>query len=181
MSGVLLGCRRRTIAFTMTRKSVSLSVIILILGSLGCGGAKRATDNTQSTDTPKNYADTPTQPTSAPSPKTSIYRYLSGLENAYPNKELLTDLCIRKHGFHQDLPVQGIKAARDVRLPVAEEWTEARSMKTTKHRSVTVQPQEVGGNIMKSEEVREPYTVTEVKSIAKRISGICIGSEYIVE
>jgi hypothetical protein len=164
----------------MARPSIALSAACCILASLGCVKTDNVTDNDHRQDTSKQYTDNPLAPISPAKPKTSIYRYLSGLENAYPNNEMLADLCIRKHGFYSDLPTQSVKSARDIRLPVTKKWTEIGNVRTTRYRTVMVQPREINGIIMKPDEVREPYVVIEERTIAKRISGMCIGSEYIL-
>lgn len=121
----------------------------------------------------------------SPTQGTNIYRYLSAINEAYPDKEALTQLCIRQHGFMLNLPDQTIKAAHDIRLPAYEEWSEAQEVKSQKYKNkiVIVQPPSVNGIVMEKEtkEIQIPYTVTENIQTTKRVSGTCIGTEYITQ
>ena len=121
----------------------------------------------------------------SPTQGTNIYRYLSAISEAYPDKEALTQLCIRQHGFALSLPEQTIKVAHDIRLPAYEEWSEVQEVESQKYKNetVTVQPPSVNGIVMEKEakEIQIPYSVIENIQTTKRISGTCIGTEYITQ
>ena len=112
---------------------------------------------------------------------TSIYRYLSAISNAFPDKDSLTSLCIRQHSFKLELPKQRIKFAHDIRLPASEEWSETKEIERQRYRTEIIQPPSVNGIVMKPELKQVPYYVTEYVEIIKRVSGTCIGTEYILE
>ena len=120
------------------------------------------------------------QQASSPTQGTKIYRYLSAISDAWPNKNDLTDLCIRQHGFKLELPNNSIKLAYDVRLPASETWTETQQVEIQKYRTVVVQSPPVNGLVMKPEEKQVPYLVNENIEVNKSISGICIGKEYVL-
>jgi len=153
-------------------------LFIIFVGSLFCYGC-----NSSSNTGPHN---TQPQDQTAPSPTqgTSIYRYLSAINDAYPDEESLTSLCIRQHGFKLKLPTQSIRSAHDISLPASKEWSEIQKRVTQRFRTKTVliQPPSVNGIIMKPEEkqVEVPYSVTEYVKVNHSISGTCIGTEYIL-
>jgi len=150
----------------------ALSVILLSsLFSYGCNSSSNTgLQNTQPQD----------QSSSSPTQGTSIYRYLSAINNAYPDKDSLTSLCIRQHGFKLELPKQSIRSAHDIRLPASEEWSETQQIETQRYRTEIIQPPSVNGIVMQPVEKQVPYTVTENVEATKSISGTCIGTEYIL-
>ncbi|MCP9783624.1 hypothetical protein KBY83_09895 [Cyanobium sp. WKJ7-Wakatipu] len=133
----------------------------------------------------KNTTQLLEQSKTSPTQGTNIYRYLSAISDAYPDKEALTQLCIRQHDFMLNLPEQTIKAAHDIRLPAYEEWSEVQEVESQKYKNKTVivQPPSVNGIVMEKEtkEIQIPYTVTENIQTIKRVSGTCIGTEYITQ
>ena len=119
-------------------------------------------------------------PTPSLTQGTSIYRYLAAIGNAYPDGESLTGLCIRQQGFKLELPKQSIKTAHAIDIPVSEEWSETNQIETTRYRTEMVQPPSVNGIVMEPVEEHVPYNVTEEVEVKKRITGNCIGTEYIL-
>jgi hypothetical protein len=156
------------------KQHIILSIILCILASTGCAEVDKRTNKVQP-------AETKDQSFSSPTRRTSIYRHLSGLENVYPDEDLLTDLCIRKHGFKLDLPVQGIRSARNIELPVSEKWIETEEVRRTEYKTVIERPPPLNEVVLKPVKKRIPYTVTENVDVTKEISGVCVGSEYILE
>jgi len=122
---------------------------------------------------------------SSPTKGTRLYRYLSALDDIYPDKQSLTALCIKRHGFKLDLPQQDIVSARDIRLPASEEWTEVRQFQSQRVRTVTamVQPPSVNGIIMEPQESHSPvpYTAKESKEVKQITTETCIKTEYILK
>jgi len=148
--------------------------MMLAIAGYGCGSG-----NLPSTKNPFPQS----QPAAAPPPtqQVNIYRYLSALDDAHQNSDELTSLCMRKHNFKLELPTTSVKSAHNIRLPASEEWTEVEQIERQKYRSVTHQPPDVNGIVMQPVEKQIPYTVSESIEVKKRISGICIGIEYITE
>jgi hypothetical protein len=156
------------------KQHIVLSVVLCIFTISGCAEVDERENRVQP-------AESKNQSFSSPTRRTSIYRHLSGLENVYPNEDLLTDLCIRKHGFKLDLPVQSIRSARNIELPVSEKWIETEEVKRTEYKTVLERPPALNEVILKPVKKRVPYTVTENVDVTKEISGVCVGSEYILE
>ena len=117
---------------------------------------------------------------SSPTQGTKIYRYLSAISNAYPDEDSLTSLCVRQHGFEQHLPRQSVKSAHDNTLPASKEWSEVKQIERQRYRTEIIQPPSVNGIVMQPVEKRIPYKVTENIKETKRVSGNCIGTEYIL-
>lgn len=148
-------------------------IVSLLVVSTGCN--KVGHSSAQQDAAPQN------QSISSPTEGTSLYRYLSALDDIYPDKQSLTQLCISKHGFNLELPRKGVVSAHDIRLPASEEWTETHQVQSQKYKTVMVRPPSVNGIIMESREDQVPYTVTESQEVKRIISGTCIGTEYILK
>jgi len=163
---------------SMNKQPFSFSktaTLIAIIGSLfnyGCNSNKNAD---------KQSPEVKDQSLHSPAQGTSIYRYLSAVSDASPDKESLTRLCIRRHGFKLELPKKAIRSAREISLPTSKEWSEVRQVVRQRYRTETIQPQSVNGIIMKPVKERVPYNVTESTEVTMRISGNCIGAEYILK
>jgi len=157
--------------FNLKPKDILLSTCLFVI----CAGCEKASV----IDSQK--AGSHLQTSGSPTSGTSIYRYLSAIAEAYPNKDELTNLCIRKHGFRLQLPEANIKTAHDIRLPASEEWIENQQVERQVYKTIIVQPPSVNGIIMKPLEKQVPYTVTENQEVRRTISGVCIGTEYILE
>jgi len=122
----------------------------------------------------------PNQSPPSPTKGTRIYRYLSAMYDAHPDKNSLIGLCIRQHGFKLELPKESIRSAHDIHLPAEEEWSETRQVERQYNRNVVIQPPSVNGIVMHPITKTVPHQVTENIEEIKRISGTCIGTEYIL-
>ena len=151
---------------------VGILIIFLGLASTGCSTWENPSARDQGF---QNY------PASSPTSGTSVYRYLSAISNAYPDDQSLTDLCIRKHGFKLELPVQGIATVHEISLPALEESSEFREVATQEYTKVIIQPPSVNGIVMQAEEKLVPYAATKNEQVKRIISGTCIGTEYILK
>jgi len=107
--------------------------------------------------------------------ETNIYRYLSAIEDAYPDKDSLTSLCIRQHGFKLELPKQSVRSAHNIRLPSSEEWSETKQIVIQNYRTEVKQPPSVNGIVMNPVEKTIPYNESKIVEVTKEISGTCIG------
>lgn len=158
---------------TVSRLAGFFTIPILALTGFGC-----KTVNNQGAQSTEPVTTNQTQ---SPTQETNIYRYLSAISDQYPDRDSLTELCIRQHDFRLELPRKRILSARDIRLPASEKWTEIEKVERIRYKTVTIQPASVNGIIMAPKTENVPYSVTENVETMKSVSGVCIGAEYILQ
>ena len=121
----------------------------------------------------------------SPTEGTKIYRYLSAISDVKPDKDSLTSLCIKVHGFKLELPSEKIGSTHDVRLPVYEEssFEETVQVPVQKKRVDIYQPPSVNGIVMEPEKKEVSYTENESQVVTRQVvtSGTCVGTEYLLE
>lgn len=115
------------------------------------------------------------------SDRTSIYRFLSAISDAKPDKESLTNLCVRKYGFFLELPNAPVKSAHGIRIPAHYANTTYQIQEVVKYKTILVQPPSINGIAFETKEQSVPYTVKEKVRKSNIVKGLCVGTEYILK
>lgn len=163
----------------------------LVLGIFGCAILSAcASLNTKSPNkvdairhNTSSSQDTPAE--TSPTDGTRIYRHLTSVFNATPDDGTVADLCMRSLGFKTQLPEAKISLARDISLPVREDSSKEVTIDVpiAKRKVETYQPPSINGIIMNTE-TRETVTYEHTTKTVTRnqiVSGLCVGTEYILE
>ena len=111
----------------------------------------------------------------------SLHRHLTAISDERPSKQALTDLCIQKYGFSIESPQASIKSAQSIRIPAYDSTTTYQIEDVTKQKKVIRQPPPQNGIIF--DPIEEDVFYTEKENVARRTitTGVCIGTEYILD
>jgi hypothetical protein len=109
-----------------------------------------------------------------------VYRLLTSVANYTPDLSSVSNLCIRSKNFHLSIPQGRIASAREISIPVREETYEKVNVERSEPKIVTKQESKYG--IKFEPETETVYVRKLVEETQMRvISGLCIGSEYILD
>lgn len=112
---------------------------------------------------------------------TNVYRLLTGVRSNYGSAEDLAAACIDKLQFHEQMTESRVINAREIAVPVSSviDYSSVVPVKRANKKIIKRSPE----NGVEFEPEEETYYTEEYEEISGsfEISGICIGTEYILD
>jgi hypothetical protein len=116
--------------------------------------------------------------------QTNTYRLLHSVRangNMPFQREAVIDACLKSHNFHRDMTGKKVLFANNISIPVSTIKTSTSVVNEPTFETKMVRPKPINGIVMKDEIVTIQRDNYKTKEYRYKISGLCVGVEYITE